>query len=152
MKFFVYLFSAIMFLANIIQASPEIGTVEKVKEQYLLINTVNNLGDKGDKLNVYRLEGFDYRRIGRIELIKTLSNGVAAKVINTTPGDAVLPGDVLLPMGYSAITGGSGENFMAGTALEKMTGLEFAPPQDDMNSDYGSSALEKMFLLECESE
>ena len=72
MKLFVYLFSAIMFIANIIQASPEIGTIDKVKEQYVLINTGNDLGDKGDKLNVYRLEGFDYRRIGRIELIKVL--------------------------------------------------------------------------------
>ncbi len=152
MKLFVYLFSAVMFIANIIQASPEIGTVEKVKDQYVLINTGNNLGVKGDKLDIYRLDGFDYRKIGRVEFVKALSNGVAAKVINTNPGESITVGDVLLPRGYSAITGNSGGEFMSGNALEKLSALEFAPPPDDMNSDDGSSALEKLFLLECEKE
>jgi len=151
MKLFVYLFSAIMFIANIVQASPEIGTVERVKEQYVLINTSTNLGDKGDKVDVYRLEGFDYRKIGRIEIVKTLSNGVAAKIIQTNRGVSIEVGDVILPRGYSAITGGSSD-FMAGNSLERLSDLEFAPPPDDTGSDYDSSALEKLFLLECESE
>ena len=152
MKLFVYLFSAIMFIANIVQASPEIGTVDKVKDQYILINTANDLGNKGKKLDIYRLEGFDYRKIGKIELIKVLTNGVAAKVVSTNPGDAILPGDVLLPKGYSSITGESSEDFLLANALERFSGLEFSPPPDDMGSDYDSSALEKMFLLECETD
>jgi len=152
MKLFVYLFSAVMFIANIIQASPEIGTVEKVKDQYVLINTGNNLGVKGDKLDIYRLDGFDYRKIGRVEFVKALSNGVAAKVINTNPGESITVGDVLLPRGYSAITGNSGGEFMSGNALEKLSGLEFVHPPDDVGSNSDASALEKLFLLECEKE
>jgi len=152
MKLFVYLFSVFMFFANILQASPEIGTVDKVKDKYVLINTANDLGNKGDKLHVYRLDGLDYRKVGRIELIKVLSNGVAAKVIKTNPGDAILPGDVLLPKGYSTITGGSSVEFLSGTALEKFSSLEFAPPPDDTYMDYDTPALEKLFLLECENE
>jgi len=150
MKIFMYIFTALMFIANLVQASPEIATVERVKDNYVLLKTTSYIGEKGDNLEVYRLEGLDYRKVGRIEIVKELNNGVAAKVVKSYNGETVTAGDVLLPKGYATGGDSSDDEFLSGTALERLQGLEFKSFSDDSFSD--SSPLEALSRLDCPVE
>lgn len=151
MKLYMYLFAALMFITNLVQASPETGMVDKVKDNYVLIKANTYIGEKGDKIDVYRLEGLDYRQVGRVEIVKELSNGIACKIVKSYNGLAISEGDVLLPKGYHAITDDSyDDDFSSGTALERLQGLELKPVPAEPYSDL--SPLEALSKLDCPVE
>jgi len=75
---------------------------------------------------------------------------VAAKVVKSYNGETVTAGDVLLPKGYATGGDSSDDEFLSGTALERLQGLEFKSFSDDSFSD--SSPLEALSRLDCPVE
>ncbi len=149
MNKFINILVFLLILTAGLQAAMEIGQVVKIINNYVLINTNMDLGDRGMQYDVYRMVGFDYQRIGRLEVVKALQNGIAAKEVESFNGQYIQVGDVLLSDedDYSEMSGTEFGEPLSGSPLERLESLELAAPAAGSGDSF-KSPLEKLSALE----